>query len=749
MRVLVLGGSGLVGRALLRALARSGMDAVGTARTRTGGGLLQLDVTNADAVAACVAQVAPEVVCWLVKSRGGMDEDERHPDAAHALHVQGAAHVARWAASSGARLIYLSTDAVFDGTRGPYGEEDPPAPKTAYGRMKWEAERVILESGCRHLILRTSLLFGWDRGSTNIAMEIWRTLQAGQAMPVAEDQWCTPTLAEYLAEIIARLIPMDVEGLVNVAGKDRLCRAELARRLARAMALDPALITPLPMSRLNQAAARPLSIGLRTEKLAQWLGTDAMEFSESLKRFQRHWRSETHTRHAAASAPPPAGSGERLRAEILDQVKRYAHLAHQPGPFVPYQTRIQYAGRVFGEEELVNLVDSALDFWLTLGPYGERFEHALARWFQAHDAVMTNSGSTANLAAVMALMSKSLERPLRRGDEVITPAVTFPTTLAPLVHGGLIPVFVDAEIGTYNINPGLVEAAVSEKTRALVIPHTLGNPCDLDILVDVAARHELWLIEDCCDAFGGTFRDRPVGTFGALATLSFFPAHQITTGEGGAVIVNRPRLSRLVRSVRDWGRDCWCAPGESNTCGTRFGWQLGGLPRGYDHKYIYSTLGYNFKPTDLQAAIGVAQLERLPEFIAARERHFVRLYEGLQPYQDALILPTRDPRSRPSWFGFPLSVNHGYSRDALVQWLESANIETRSVFGGNILRQPGYADIPCRIAGPLTQSDRIMRDTFFIGVYPGLTEEMLAFVLERFQAFFARRAPRHAIPVSA
>ena len=374
----------------------------------------------------------------------------------------------------------------------------------------------------------------------------------------------------------------------------------------------------------------------------------------------------------------------------------------------------------------------------------------MRRFFDAHDFVFVNSGSSANLTAVLALMSGQLDEPLRPGDEVITPAVTFPTTVTPLVHSGLVPVFVDCELGTYNINPSLLEDARSAKTRAIMVPHTLGNPCDLDVIGQFARRHRLALIEDACDALGATYRGKLVGTFGDLGTLSFFPAHQMTTGEGGGVIVNRPRLSRIVRSVRDWGRDCWCAPGESNTCGRRFGWQLGALPRGYDHKYTYTNLGYNFKATDLQAAIGVAQADRLTDFIEARRRNFQRLYRALEPYQEHLLLPRHLPEAAPSWFAFPITVQQSLARTELVQWLERANIETRHVFGGNLLRQPAYQRIRARVAGALETADRIMRDTFFIGVYPGLTDEMLSFVEEQFAAFFAQRSPRRsAVTVGA
>ena len=429
---------------------------------------------------------------------------------------------------------------------------------------------------------------------------------------------------------------------------------------------------------------------------------------------------------------------DQLKQEIFAKVEEYFALVHAPKRFVPFETKVPYAGRVFAAQEMISLADASLDFWLTLGPYGERFERGLKEFFQARDAILVNSGSSANLLAVAALCSPQLDGHLRPGDEVITPAVTFPTTLAPIVQHQLIPVFVDCEVGTYNMDPNLIDEALSPRTRAIIVPHTLGNPCDLEAVTNLARRHNLWLVEDCCDALGGTFDGRLVGTFGDLATLSFYPAHHITMGEGGALLINRQRFMRIARSLRDWGRDCWCVPGVSNTCGKRFAWQLGDLPFGYDHKYIYSHVGYNLKPTDLQAAIGCAQLLKVDEFIAARRRNFARLFEGLSSLNEFVILPKAHPKANPSWFGFPITVHQGINRTEIVRWLEEARIETRQVFAGNILRQPGFQQIPHRVSGELRGTDRIMTDTFFIGVYPGLTDEMLDFVIKRCSEFFAR-----------
>ncbi|MDR3671583.1 MAG: lipopolysaccharide biosynthesis protein RfbH [Holophaga sp.] len=438
-------------------------------------------------------------------------------------------------------------------------------------------------------------------------------------------------------------------------------------------------------------------------------------------------------------------SAEAIRAQILELTRQYVELAHQPKPFVPGESRVNYSGRVYDEAELLNLVGASLDFWLTAGPYATRFEEAMRGFFASRSFVLVNSGSSANLLMVAALCAEATDRAresgpgrLLPGDEIITPAVTFPTTLTPIIQNRLVPVFVDCEVGTYNINPALVEEAIGPRTRAILAPHTVGNPCDMAALTEIAARRKLWLLEDGCDALGATFEGRLVGTFGAMSSLSFYPAHHITMGEGGGVCVNAPELKRTVLSLRDWGRDCWCEPGANNTCGRRFDWHLGDLPYGYDHKYIYSNLGFNLKATDLQAAIGLAQFDKIPRFVAARRRNFRLLFEGLKPLEDYLILPRIDPRAEPSPFGFPITVREGVDRRALVNHLEAARIETRLVFGGNILRQPGFMNIEKRVSGSLDGSDRIMRDTFFIGVYPGLGQAQIDYMLERIHGFFGR-----------
>jgi CDP-6-deoxy-D-xylo-4-hexulose-3-dehydrase len=734
-RALVIGAQGLIGSTLMSALEANGWDVMGTTHAvPTSAGIRELDIRDADAVRRMITGATPRTVL-MPAALSNADECERDPERAEATNVAAVESVAAAVQSVGASLVYFSTDYIFDGRAGPYSEADQPAPLNVYGRTKLAAEQIIQSRIPEHLIIRTTVVFGWNRISNNFAMQVWRRLSSGERMRVPVDQVGTPTLVDYLAEVAIRLLELDHRGVINVVGADRVSRAELARRLARTFALDDGLIDDCTTAEQHRPAIRPLAAGLDTSLLHSILQTEPMSLRDALSRLRRHWRADTYV--GIANTTPSSGA-VALRQEILSKVAEYHAAEHGATPFQPYVSRVPYSGRVFGPEEMVNLVSAGLDFWLTLGPWGEVFERKLRQRLGCRDVVLVNSGSSANLAAVTALTSPQVDGHLRAGDEIITPAATFPTTLGPLLQNQLVPVLVDCELGTYNIDPDLVSDAITDRTRAIMVPHTLGNPSALDQLRSIADQHGLFLIEDSCDALGAEYDGKPVGTFGDLATLSFYPAHHITMGEGGAVVVNRARLSRVVRSVRDWGRDCWCAPGESNTCGKRFGWQLGGLPEGYDHKYTYSNIGFNLKPTDLQAAIGVAQLGKLDSFVAARRRNFDLLFEGLKRFEDRLILPRWDERARPSWFGFPITTTPGVSRRKMVQALEEANIETRDLFGGNIVRQPGYESANLRVHGPLTNTDRVLLDTFFIGVYPGLSGDMIEFVLERIGSFLER-----------
>lgn len=422
-----------------------------------------------------------------------------------------------------------------------------------------------------------------------------------------------------------------------------------------------------------------------------------------------------------------------LREQILDLAQEYFQAKFPPQDFIPGVTHIPVSGKVLHANDLRNLVAASLDCWLTTGTYAAFFEKEIARFFGVRSASLVNSGSSANLAAFCALTSPKLgDRALRAGDEVITVAAGFPTTVNPIIQNGCIPVFLDVEIPTYQLDTTQLEQALSDRTRAIVLAHTLGNVFDLEKVTDFSRRHNLWLIEDTCDAFGSEYLGKKAGTFGDLATLSFYPAHHITTGEGGAVVTNSPLLRTLVESFRDWGRDCWCEPGKDNTCGKRYEWDLGDLPHGYDHKYTYSHIGYNLKMTDMQAAIGLSQLQRLPEFIAARRRNFEYLHKCLEEVQDVLILPQASPGAEPSWFGFPVAVrdNAPFTRDELIKELDRKKIGTRLLFGGNLIRQPAYRDVKYRTVSDLRNADFVMRNVFWLGVFPGLSEPMLNFMCE-------------------
>ena len=430
-------------------------------------------------------------------------------------------------------------------------------------------------------------------------------------------------------------------------------------------------------------------------------------------------------------------SKEAMREKILSQVKEYCDAYHKPKEFTPGD-RIGYAGRVYDHEEMVNLVDSALEFWLTSGRYTEQFETELARILNIKFCSLVNSGSSANLIAFMALTSPLLkERRIRRGDEVITVAAGFPTTVAPMIQYGAVPVFVDVTIPQYNIDVSKLEEALSPKTKAVMLAHTLGNPFDLKTVKAFCEKHHLWLVEDNCDALGSEYTidgiTKQTGTIGDIGTSSFYPPHHLTMGEGGAVYTNNPLLHKIIRSFRDWGRDCMCPSGRDNLCGHRFDGQYGELPQGYDHKYVYSHFGYNLKATDMQAAIGCAQLKKLPEFTKRRRENFARLYDGLKDMQDKFILPEASPDANPSWFGFLLTCKEGVDRKKIVPYIESKGVQTRMLFAGNLTKHPCFDGMRSegsgyRVVGNLENTDRIMRDTFWIGVYPGMTDAMLDYM---------------------
>lgn len=435
-----------------------------------------------------------------------------------------------------------------------------------------------------------------------------------------------------------------------------------------------------------------------------------------------------------------------LRKKILQEVESYFQAAFPKADFVPGKTLIPASTKVFDAQDLCSLTEASLDFWLTSGRFANAFERDFAAFLGVKHALLVNSGSSANLLALSCLTAPELkERALCPGDEVITVAAAFPTTVNPIIQNGLVPVFVDIKPPTYNVDVSRLEAARSDKTKALIFAHTLGNPFDLNSVVQFVKKHGLWLIEDCCDAVGAVYKGQKVGTFGDLSTTSFYPAHHITMGEGGAVMTNSSLLKKFIESFRDWGRDCWCEPGKENTCGKRFDWDLGQLPHGYDHKYIYSRIGYNLKATDMQASVGVSQLKKLPGFIEARRSNFFKMRAGLEKLSEFFILPEATPGSSPSWFGFPITVRNEapFTRNEVTAYLESNKISTRLLFAGNLLRQPAYQKVTHRVAGSLDNSDLVMRQSFWVGVHPGITSDRLDYMVSAFSALPKRLARKN------
>lgn len=439
---------------------------------------------------------------------------------------------------------------------------------------------------------------------------------------------------------------------------------------------------------------------------------------------------------------------QELKQEILEKTKEYYRLVHEPvqhAKFEPGKSRVNYAGRVFDEHEMVNLVDSSLDFWLTYGTYSKKFEKEFAKMLGVKWAFLVNSGSSANLLAFFALTSPLLkERRIKKGDEVITVAAGFPTTVAPIVQYGAVPVFVDMELEYFNIDHTKLELALSSKTKAVMVAHTLGNPFNIKAVKEFCDKHDLWLIEDNCDALGSLYDGKPTGTWGDIGTSSFYPPHHMTMGEGGATYTNNPLLKKIMLSMRDWGRDCWCESGVDNTCGRRFSQKFGELPLGYDHKYVYSHFGFNLKASDMQAAVGCAQIEKFPNFVQRRRQNFKKLYDGLKDIKE-LILAKAQPHSEPSWFGFMMTVADGakFSRNELSEHLEKAGVQTRNLFAGNMIKHPLFADLKLgvdyKISGELKNTDKIMNDSFWVGVYPGMSDEKIGYIIKVIKEFISAK----------
>ncbi len=724
MRILIIGASGFLGNALFHDFQES-HDVFGTYCHTKASGLLFLDITS-PRVSAVLDLVQPDVVVQPA-AQPWVDFCEQKPEESYAVNVAGAQHVIDWCAAHGKKYVFVSTDYLFDGKAGPYLEDAAPAPLNVYGKHKLLVEEYIQEKlGALGLICRTTTVYGWEKAGKNFVAKFIATLGSGNSFPVPKDQFATPTHVDDLSHAIITLVEKNASGVYHTAGPSFMSRVAFAEEIASVFSLDKTLIKGVSTPDLKQPAVRPLLGGLTCTKIQQEFGVVFREPRVALEAMKTQQQYERHY----------------LKKSIFQQVKKFYDAVHLPKTFVSGQSPVVYAGRVYDAKELINAVDASLDFWLTLGDYDKQFCKQLTQFLGLRYALLVNSGSSANLLAMTALCSPLLgEKRLIPGDEVITLASGFPTTVNPIILNTLVPVFVDISLGTYDLSLEKVKEAYSPKTKAIFVAHTLGMPFALDAITAFAKEKGLFVIEDCCDALGSTYNGKHVGTFGDIATFSFYPAHHITMGEGGAVVTDKPLLKRILESLRDWGRDCWCAPGVSNTCGKRFGWKLGDLPEGYDHKYIYSHIGYNLKPIDIQAAIGVAQLEKLPAFVASRKRNFLLLDLNFQKYKQYLLLPQKHPLADPSWFGYLITVKPDapFTKKELVAHLEKHKISTRELFGGNLLRQPAYKDVVHRVVGSLENTDLIMNNAFFIGVYPGLTEEHIAYVNQTVDEFFKEK----------
>ena len=719
MKILVIGASGQVGYELMEQAKARDIEVHGTRFKQQNSLLYSLDIRNKEEVKKLITELNPTHVI-LSGALGNAELCETDPKLCHEINVEGTRNVAEASQEIKAHLTYISSDYIFDGKTGPYGEEDKPNPINEYGKAKVEAEEIVRQNE-NHIIIRTTNIYSYGYDKKNFIAGLIEKTSNGQDFRVPKDQIGTPILASELARANIELLEKRFNGTINIVGPDRVNRVEWCERIASVLKLNKELIKGVETSELNQKAKRPMNAGLKTEKLNE-LGIKIKNLEDSAKEIQELMNQNTDEKS--------------IRSEILNLTKQYFELAHK-NQQNEFNDQVRYAGRVYDEKEMVAAVDSTLEFWLTLGSRGVLLERKLAEFMGTKYATLVNSGSSANLIAFTALTSPLLENPLKKGDEVITVAASFPTTVSPIVQNGMIPVFLDVDIGTYNIDVTKLEEALSEKTRAIMIAHTLGNPFNLKAIMDFAKKHNLYVIEDTCDALGSKYDGKMVGTFGDISTTSFFPAHHMTMGEGGAVFTSNPHLKRAIESLRDWGRDCWCATGKSNTCRKRFCWKLGNLPEGYDHKYIYSHIGYNLKPLDIQAAIGLEQIKKLPMFTELRKQNFNKLYNKLKPLEKYFVLPKATENSDPSWFAFLITVkdNVPFTRADIVNYLESKKIMTRMLFAGNLIKQPGFMNIEHRVVGTLENTDKIMLNSFFIGVYPGIDDRHIDYIEKAFNEF--------------
>lgn len=757
-KVLVTGGTGFIGSHLVRRLVHGGASVSMITRQTSDLRRIQdvvsdielheTDIRTFSTVNATIEKIRPEIVFHLAAE--GVTDPFLSADLALGVNLDGAINVIRAAATAGARRIIHTGTSYEYGDRAEAGQLDPISPYAASKAAAWAFCRMYHRTMRWPIVcLRLFQVYGPGQARTLIPSAIEAGLK-GRRFPTTAGEQMRDWI--YVDDVVdAYLRAATAEGIEGQSFDIGTGQGTSVRAVVEALfkSFDPSL---LQIGALPYRPGEVWSLVANVEHTQQYLGWQAtVSLHDGLERTLASWREGYPAPDSIPVAVTPLSESsnqraEALRAEVLDRVSEYYALVHRGRRWEPGTTRVQYAGRVFDDQELRNMTDSVLEFWLTAGRYAEVFERKLGEFLGVREVIPVNSGSSANLVAVTTLRSPQLRsRPLEPGDEVITTAVTFPTTLAPIVQNGLVPVLVDSQISNYNIDVDQLETALSPRTRAIFAAHTLGNPIDMDRLMEFARAHDLYVIEDNCDALGSTFDGKMTGTFGHLATSSFYPAHHITLGEGGAVYTNSRRLAKIARTIRDWGRDCWCGyiNPPNGRCGRRFERPVPGMEGlFYDHRYLFTEIGYNLKITDPQAAVGVAQMGKLPDFVAARKRNFRYLYESMQELEEYFILPTWHPKADPSWFAFPLTLRSEapFSRGELQRYLESRMIETRLLFAGHILKQPAYQNINCRVIGDLPVADLVIRGTFFVGVYPGLNLEHMAYIREAFHDFLRSRA---------
>ena len=755
--VLVTGGTGFIGSHLVRRLLDSGSTVVVLHRPSSNRNRLRevgdqikfarADIRSQAEVARVISEWRPSIVFHLAAQ--GVTDPYIAPERAIQNNVEGTLNVVRAASQHGITRI------INTGTCHEYGdmlEGEKAGPRTAYAASKTAAwsfcNMLYYTVGAPVVTLRLFQVYGPGQRDGLIPEAIQAGLRGADFPTTAGKQvrdwlYIDDAIEAYLRAAVAP----EIEGQTFDIGTGQgIPVSDVVNGVFKHFEDAEPIFGALPY--------RPGEAWYQVADIAD--AQDALGWSPKLTLDAGIMQTINAIRETPVRVEPGAVTvssiqdtestpEQDLRGEILDKVDTYYREVHEDKGWEPGLTRVQYAGRVFDAQEMRHMADSVLDFWLTAGRFSEQFEDRLGNFLGLREVIPVNSGSSANLVAMTTLCSPQLRnRPLKPGDEVITPAVTFPTTLAPIIQNQLIPVLIDSQMGNYNIDVNQLGDALSSRTRAIFAPHTLGNPIDMDILMDFARSHELYVIEDNCDALGSRFDGKLTGTFGHMGTSSFYPAHHITLGEGGAVYTNSRRLAKIARTIRDWGRDCWCGyinPPDGR-CGKRFDWELPGMEGTYyDHRYLFTEVGYNLKLTDPQAAVGVAQLDKLSGFIAKRKRNFDTLFRGLKPLEDFLILPTWSEKADPSWFAFPITVRRDapFTRDDLQRFLEGRNIETRLLFAGNILKQPGYRNINARVIGDLPIADAVMQGTFFVGVYPGLSEPQMEYMLEVFYEFVKSR----------